>query len=284
VSAILNLLRSGLGLNAAGSKRLARCVALHGPSNGRFDAEAALEWFDVAVKNLGLDARNWIAVTKQTGPRSSRREFRLAEGDLGRAHLKDSGSISWVEVAKQADLPGCNRLDNWAWYGSCSSQSLIELFVDSTQVTIDRTRLISFAKLAFDLGAFDYGYLFELGVEDGPGNFSRGYGFNFSGSVFSVEEQRRIQSWGEFCRAGYGDATFVIRDVFPVNFLHDGRLNANVAEGRTLRDWIGTGGGKRGSVTKLTDEIWMWEVPDKSLADLRRELSGSEAMFYPRAA
>jgi hypothetical protein len=101
-----------------------------------------------------------------------------------------------------------------------------------------------------------------------------GYGVNLSEA--EREEASSISRWSnamdeQVWREG------TLRDVYPWNFLNVRQLNMEV-QGRSLRDWIKQDP-RRGSLAAVSDAIALWDVPDVSIPEIRRQLKDAHLLF-----
>ncbi|HZQ93579.1 MAG TPA: hypothetical protein VFA67_01140 [Candidatus Sulfotelmatobacter sp.] len=68
-----------------------------------------------------------------------------------------------------------------------------------------------------------------------------------------------------------------LREVFALNYLTDAHLQAPVGN-LTLKQWIQQTP-NRGTLTPVTDEMMLWEVPDERLTELSDQLYAAGRVF-----
>lgn len=68
-----------------------------------------------------------------------------------------------------------------------------------------------------------------------------------------------------------------LREVYALNYLTDAHLLAPVG-GVTLKEWI-LKSPERGTLTPVTDEMMLWEVPDERLTELSDQLYAAGRVF-----
>jgi hypothetical protein len=61
----------------------------------------------------------------------------------------------------------------------------------------------------------------------------------------------------------------VFRDIYPINFLNELHLDARL-QAQSVGAWI-LADPKRGSLRRLNDQIWTWNLPHFRVRSVRRE-------------
>lgn len=83
--------------------------------------------------------------------------------------------------------------------------------------------------------------------------------------------------WGNLAMKRQVYRQGVIRDVFPWNFLTEDQLSAKVGK-IPLREWIQQSPA-HGLLTKFTDNVWLWEVEEATIARVREPLWNEKIIF-----
>jgi hypothetical protein len=90
--------------------------------------------------------------------------------------------------------------------------------------------------------------------------------------------QKRIGSWfndnyqNKACDSGY------LREIYPINFINDAHLNHEIFPKTTLKNWIESAD-HHGILTKVTDELYAWIIPDEDLESITKELAPTDILL-----
>jgi hypothetical protein len=77
---------------------------------------------------------------------------------------------------------------------------------------------------------------------------------------------RRSQNQHVACELGF------LREIYPINFINEGHLSHEVFPKTTLRDWI-KAADHRGTLEKITGELWSWIIPEDDLYRITVDLA-----------
>ncbi len=130
-----------------------------------------------------------------------------------------------------------------------------------------------------------YGIGYIRHIDRCPDAFA--YGLNIlSGShstILTAEEQLEADSIGAWGFDGLDGRVYrrgILRDVYRWNFLTAAQLQSSVRE-QCLSEWIATGL-NRGTLSRFTSTITLWEVPVSVIAGVRSELQAAKVIFDER--
>lgn len=124
-----------------------------------------------------------------------------------------------------------------------------------------------------------YGFVFQRAFDHGPYGYAMGISIHnlYPEEDFGGKKEYRL-NW---CTFALHDDLYLkngwLREVYPWNFLCDAQLNAPVGN-LTLREWI-LQTKDRGTLTPITDEMTLWDVPDDRLAEIDEQLLVAGRVF-----
>ena len=117
---------------------------------------------------------------------------------------------------------------------------------------------------------YNYGYAHIWPFRKGPKWFSYG----ILNQQDYTENGERIARWRRHVLRCSHDHTArfgnTLRDVFPMNFLTEEHLMLRLAN-ELLKDWIAADSG-RGLLSRLNEQIWVWDVPVGNISMVRNVL------------
>jgi hypothetical protein len=93
-----------------------------------------------------------------------------------------------------------------------------------------------------------------------------------------VDIVKRISSWHWcdntqiICELGF------LREIYPINFINENHLNHEVFSRITLKDWI-EAADHRGTLKKITDDLWSWIIPEEDLYQVTVDLAPSDILL-----
>ena len=135
------------------------------------------------------------------------------------------------------------------------------------------------ARQIVDIASPKYGIGFSRDLGSGPIWYALGInqsrGEPLSGDAY--EEERTISRW---CNVGMPMQVWrqgLLRDVYQWNFLTKPQLNRPV-RGIPLRQWIESDP-RRGRLSRFAGEMFLWEVQDSQILELREELRAADVIF-----
>lgn len=123
-----------------------------------------------------------------------------------------------------------------------------------------------------------YGIGFKRMARLGPIGFALGmrYGFGYTKADEDETNAVGMGDWGEARWWGVYKKGF-LRDVYEMNFVSSCLLQRTIA-GIPLADWI-IADAQRGTLSCLTDEMWLWKIAPEHIAAIRERLRAEQFLF-----
>jgi hypothetical protein len=200
-----------------------------------------------------------------------------------RAFEKNIDNINSVELGSRSEIYVDDVLHRTGEVISCSFDNrckdsrfgiLGDLLNDQLrlEIGVKLCRIIEpkyaiFYKFPFVFAPWTYVYGYRAGnrYDDVPG--SRYY------NEKHVDISKRISFWNIkdnnedlACKFGF------LREIYPINFISDIHLNHKVSSKMTLKNWIESEN-HRGNLTKSTNELYAWTIPDEDLESVTKLLA-----------
>jgi hypothetical protein len=124
-----------------------------------------------------------------------------------------------------------------------------------------------------------YGLAFNRELALGPVWYALGvcYGGDPVPTGAAYDEALNISRW---CDTGMAKKVYrhgLLRDVYPWNFLTQSQLDLKV-EGLPLQEWIQKQD-CRGLLSQLTDDMFLWELTEEQIPEVRKVLWAEDAIF-----
>lgn len=122
-----------------------------------------------------------------------------------------------------------------------------------------------------------YGTGYQRYFDHGPDLYAFGLISGLKYSAEDIAEGDRISAW---MHEIVGDKRYMsgyLRDVYPLNVLSSTHL-AREVEGISLMKWVEQDT-RRGCLSQLGEDAWLWEVPQPLLADVRSVLQLAGCMI-----
>lgn len=149
-----------------------------------------------------------------------------------------------------------------------------------TRSSLSDLNAASMLQLAKDVSTIlepEYGIGYNRMHRLGPGMYAIGVGKGLSTNKDDRQEASRISRWSlEGLRNKVYSQGF-LRGVYPLSFLSDKQLNSTV-NAQSLREWIEESK-VRGSLTKFSDSLTLWEVDKANILEIEVELLKAGRIF-----
>jgi hypothetical protein len=95
-----------------------------------------------------------------------------------------------------------------------------------------------------------------------------------------VDLRKRSGMWGSLHR-DYKEKLYDLsnlREIYPINFINENHLSHEVFSKMTLKDWI-EAADHRGTLKKITDDLWSWIIPEDDLYQVTVDLAPSDILL-----
>jgi len=191
---------------------------------------------------------------------------------LVKSHFADVTGLSIVANEPGSDAPAYDSFASASL--SCVSENrelLACIVVNEVYVQLRSPEYGDLLRSLVTLCGWSFGYGFSSSVEKQPELHLLG----LDNGKLTADEYKSLCSW--YAASG-GLRTALLRDVYPYNLLNDLQLEAQVAEGVTLRQFAGRQEGC--SLTRLADcDLCLWDVPDAEIPHVKNKLRGSPVLM-----
>jgi len=140
------------------------------------------------------------------------------------------------------------------------------LSFDSLVSGFDRSYFEYVAKNTWEHYRFEYGYALQLPRETSSwfyGSAQMGY--------FASSSTKKNLRWAKYWVRVKTEGRPLggsFRDIYPMNFLNEQHLEIMIGD-IPIRSWIAHGAG-RGTLRRLNEDIWIWDLPSRALPAVRR--------------
>lgn len=203
---------------------------------------------------------------------------------FGRTHARLSKddftqleSINIYSMLPDGKIP---TVDWWATASiSLKRNPFFFIQVRSSLVALEDERTIRLVEKCASALNPEYGIGYYRNHNKGPGFYAIGLNYvtidNITGDA--DEEAETVSKWGYegMTREVYKDG--IIRDIYPFNYLAEPHLKMQIKQ-YTLKDWI-VADSSRGSLSKINDQMTLWEVAPQQIGQIRKILFKSGLIF-----
>jgi hypothetical protein len=118
-----------------------------------------------------------------------------------------------------------------------------------------------------------YGIGYNRDFKFGPDLYAHGLVAGLGYSSKDIEQADRISTWMHERSRENRHLRGYLRDVYPLNIISSCHLTRDV-KGISLEQWINEDP-SRGHIAQLSDDAWLWKIPEHHLAEVHTELQSS---------
>ncbi len=258
-------------INDIKRSELANVLALHDFANSIYDLKSWVDYVVELFRKYGLEPTRMGVCA----PSIKSKKMNTYIREVKKLDRVDNATITGISL--QA-----------TWRGSDNSHG-DEIFnasidIDSNSNVTSCVFTLDNALIAFDVAVWNqltqklanffqpsYGYGFQRSFKKGPKWYPFGV-IGTSGNVrISDQEEDLINCWNQAYHMGNDKySTGDLRDIYPLNVLSSAH-NQRMVDGVVLFDWINADS-NRGTLTKLSENLWSWWVKDEQIDLVRSAL------------
>lgn len=251
-------------------KRSAKCFAFFG-----VDGLDIVKWYDFTDRifgELGVEMQSFSVYEDGN-------DFSLdGRQDVEKIIKSKKHRISGIDIQARRDFEVINNLD---WFSCSVFQSENPSFAffglnsegHNQEIFSSHVYQILFDDLDF---SFDYGFSFERLFLQGPLSYAVGMVEGLGYSASEIEEADLISKWFYDINEECSYASGMFRDVYIENFLSSIQMK-NTVDSLSFEEWVQTSG--FGSISKLSESMYLWEVPKSIIPEARAALSLSNLLI-----
>lgn len=235
--------------------------------------ELSVEWFQ--EKGVTPD----VAYLQGAGFSGKTIRFTSAQSQLRRKGYENLEGFSLVAMTPGGEDVVRDAVLTAEW-GVRSQTACIE--ASAAVTSLADPALYDLAKRAVLALSPAYGIGFTMAHDRGPGFYCLGliYAIGVISETPEAEEHaRRIEAWENVAMLQELYRKGILRDVYPWNFLTESHVARRV-ERQPLLKWINKDP-KRGTIAEFVDGVWLWEVEDDHLDEVRTVVSRAGLVLDP---
>lgn len=162
-------------------------------------------------------------------------------------HLSMAPAFDWIVfVSSSFDISG---------------QTIIIAF-DNSIVGIRSAEMLTILKEVVCLDHFKYGIVYQREFSKGPEYYALGISMGLLPS--EKQEEESIGAWLRASMSGKDYLCNHLRGVYPMNIISRCHQKIRI-DNMPLHDWIEKDMEKRGSITQIGPELWLWDTTDEEI-------------------
>lgn len=199
----------------------------------------------------------------------------------GNAKLRNMGFQGVLAVEVISSTPNALTGHGFvltAGYVGKPDRSYADVVARTSLATLSSSSMLPLAQMLVQELKPAYGIGYQMEHRDGPEVYVFGMGYGseiLKGEAY--EEARNRARWGDIGMVEQVWREGLLRDVYPWNFLTRPQLTRPIGK-VSLEQWIRQDA-RRGRLSPLCDGVFLWEVDDANIPDIRRALRQAGAIF-----
>ncbi len=246
----------------------AAVVAFYGISS---DADAMREFCSALTAWMAGLGHPTNRVTVHKAGRRKKAEYRTTD-TIMKEGFRDTVALTLAALPEGAEIP----MRDYSIEACCSVDGSFAFVAVRTSIaTLSQDELLPMARqlVGFLQPAYGTGYVgnssYAIGINEGSEDDE------FSGPRY--EEKLTVSRWGDMGMIEEVYRQGIVRDIYPWNFLSSVHLERPVS-GTTLGEWIREDRA-RGSLERIREGAWFWEVASENLAAIKGALRDTGVIF-----
>ena len=254
-------------INDVKRSELANVLALHDFDNTTYDLKGWVAYVVDLFRKYGIEPTH-MGIYLPSSINSKKMNTYVQE--IKKLDTVDNATITGITLDATMHGSGDSCRDNisTSWLSIRDEPSSCVLVLDNAIVPFDFHIWNQITQQMADFFQPSYGYGFQRSFKKGPEWYPFG---TIGGSVeWRNPESDLITCWKNSYHREKRYRSGDLRDVYPLNVLSLAH-NQRMVEGKPLFDWI-NGDSTRGTLTKLSENLWSWWVLEEKIDAVRAAL------------